>query len=344
MPPVGQNLTAGNGPARDLSAATPPLASAGKNFISEMPCSIRRRISLAVTAPGRNATARFGGRRDESVGATGRDDELRARAACVAQLLWRVHRAGADHRPRDSARDPLDRLQRRLGPQRDLEHRQTAGDQRLGERHGRLRVRYGDHRHDTGGAQKILEACRHRLDRDSVTPARRRQSPGCAAPAWRVVKIVAPVSALLTASRNRPKSSRPVPSSLPGGASATGARIELGTEDVEGVGTRVDSDHVAVLEARERATIGRLRRAVDGGGHLAGGAGHAPVGDERDPVTAALEHAERRRETVQLRHPVGPRALEAHDHDDVAVELVPRKRLEEALLVIEHAGGRLDDA
>ena len=38
-------------------------------------------------------------------------------------------------------------------------------------------------------------------------------------------------------------------------------------------------------------------------------------------VSAILQHAERRRQLVQLRHAVGARALEAHDGDEVAVEL-----------------------
>ena len=34
MPPVGQNTTCGNGPARDFKAGMPPAGTAGKNFIS----------------------------------------------------------------------------------------------------------------------------------------------------------------------------------------------------------------------------------------------------------------------------------------------------------------------
>ena len=65
----------------------------------------------------------------------------------------------------------------------------------------------------------------------------------------------------------------------------------------------------------------RLRRDVDRRRHLAGRARHAPVGDERDAVAAVLQHAEERRQLVQLRHAVGARALVADDGDEVAVEL-----------------------
>ena len=44
---------------------------------------------------------------------------------------------------------------------------------------------------------------------------------------------------------------------------------------------------------------------VDRRRHLAGRAGHAAVGDERDLVAAVLQHAERRRQLVQLGHAVG---------------------------------------
>ena len=49
--------------------------------------------------------------------------------------------------------------------------------------------------------------------------------------------------------------------------------------------------------------------------------GHAPVGDQRDLEAAVLQHAQHRRELVQFRHAVGLRPLEAHDGDEIAVEL-----------------------
>ena len=64
-------------------------------------------------------------------------------------------------------------------------------------------------------------------------------------------------------------------------------------------------DQVAVAHPRERAADGGLGRDVDGGRDLAGRAGHPAVGDERDPVAAVLQHAERRGQLVQLGHAVG---------------------------------------
>ena len=56
-------------------------------------------------------------------------------------------------------------------------------------------------------------------------------------------------------------------------------------------------------------------------GHLARGARHAAVGDQRHLAAAVLQHAQRRRQLVQLGHAVGLRALEADHGDEVAVEL-----------------------
>ena len=77
---------------------------------------------------------------------------------------------------------------------------------------------------------------------------------------------------------------------------------------------RIEPDDVAVAHARERPAGQRLGRDVDRGRHLAARARHAPVGDQRDLEAAVLQHAERRRQLVQLGHAVGARALEAHDH------------------------------
>ena len=81
----------------------------------------------------------------------------------------------------------------------------------------------------------------------------------------------------------------------------------------------------------------RLGRDVDRRRHLAAGARHAPVGDQRDAMAAVLEHAERRGQLVQLGHAVGARALEADHHDDVAVELAGLERREHLVLVGEAA-------
>ena len=94
---------------------------------------------------------------------------------------------------------------------------------------------------------------------------------------------------------------------------------------------------------------------MDGGRHLAGSAGHAPVGHQRHLETAILQHTERRCQAVQLRHAIGLRPLEADDGDEVAVELAVLERVLKLLLVVEHDcrcfdnmalrldGGNLDD-
>src|SRR3954466_15300768 len=56
IPPVGQNLSEGNGPAIDFRNATPPDASAGKNFSAVSPRSASFIASDTVLAPGRNGS------------------------------------------------------------------------------------------------------------------------------------------------------------------------------------------------------------------------------------------------------------------------------------------------
>jgi hypothetical protein len=81
------------------------------------------------------------------------------------------------------------------------------------------------------------------------------------------------------------------------------------------------------------ADVDRARR------HLAGGAGHAPVGDQRDLLAAVLQHAERRGQLVQLGHAVGARALEAHHGDEVALELAGLEGGEQRVLVCRTRAG-----
>jgi len=56
IPPVGQNLTAGNGAATALSQARPPDDSAGKNFSTLKPSSASVIASLTVAQPGSAGT------------------------------------------------------------------------------------------------------------------------------------------------------------------------------------------------------------------------------------------------------------------------------------------------
>src|SRR2546423_4229287 len=56
IPPVGQNLRSGNGAATDLSHATPPQASAGKNFSTLKPRPLSAIASDTVAQPGSTGT------------------------------------------------------------------------------------------------------------------------------------------------------------------------------------------------------------------------------------------------------------------------------------------------
>src|SRR5436305_14053620 len=55
-PPVGQNFRSGNGAATDLSHATPPQASAGKNFSTLNPREASVIASETVAQPGSTGT------------------------------------------------------------------------------------------------------------------------------------------------------------------------------------------------------------------------------------------------------------------------------------------------
>ena len=80
------------------------------------------------------------------------------------------------------------------------------------------------------------------------------------------------------------------------------------------------------------------------GRHLARRARHAAVGDEPYAKAPVLQHAERRREPVQLRHAVRARALIRHHDDHVAIELTGAKRGDHVFLRREHSRRRFDDA
>src|SRR5699024_5541863 len=66
-PPVGTNLTPGNGADIALMALAPPEASAGKNFTVSSPTARAAWISVAVTAPGSGSTPRSRHRATTSV-------------------------------------------------------------------------------------------------------------------------------------------------------------------------------------------------------------------------------------------------------------------------------------
>ena len=157
--------------------------------------------------------------------------------------------------------------------------------------------------------------------------------------------VAAPVSALETPARNGAKSSRPRPKALASGVEGRGVAVghALG-QDVQGPGLGVVADHVAVAQLGDQPAGGPLGGDMDRRRHLARCARHAPIGHQRDLVTPALHHRERRRQGMELGHPVGLGALESDDHDHVAIQLAGLEGRLHAVLVGEDARGRLDHA
>ena len=181
-----------------------------------------------------------------------------------------------------SAAIARDRLQRDRRAQGQLDDRQAAGDERAGERHG---VR-GSSRTTTGmtGA---------RSSRTQTCWARGASSVG----AGRGRKMLAPVSAGADGGAEAGEQLAAGAGPLHVVRRAAGrlaAARSASDSDLEQAGVGVDGDQVAVAHPGERAAERGLGRDVDGGRDLARRAGHAAVGDQRDPLAAVLQHAERR--------------------------------------------------
>ena len=81
---------------------------------------------------------------------------------------------------------------------------------------------------------------------------------------------------------------------------------------------------------------------MDGRRHLARGAAHAAVSDQRHFETLTLQDRQRRRELVQLGHAIGLRALPAHHANHVARQLARIESLVQFFLRIKHPGRRFD--
>ena len=77
--------------------------------------------------------------------------------------------------------------------------------------------------------------------------------------------------------------------------------------------------------------------------HLAGGTGHAPVGDQRYLEAAILQDAQIRREFVQFGHAIGLGPLEAHHGNEIALQLTGLEGLGEVDLGLENPRRGLDD-
>ena len=81
---------------------------------------------------------------------------------------------------------------------------------------------------------------------------------------------------------------------------------------------------------------------MDGGGHLAGCAGHAPVGDQRDLEPAILHHAQRWGQLMQFGHAVRLWPLEADDDDHVAFQFTRLEGAQHVVLRVEDGGRGFD--
>ena len=142
MPPVGTNFTPvwPNGPASAFNAFTPPNVSAGKNFRCFQPRSKARMISEGVTTPGNSGSSRRLRGSGNGFAQAGRDAELRARVHGLLDLVRRQQGARADGDLRDALADAPDGFRRAGGAERDFHDLQAAGQQRLGQRHGVVRL------------------------------------------------------------------------------------------------------------------------------------------------------------------------------------------------------------
>src|SRR3954447_3248089 len=90
MPPVGQNRRSGNGAATDFSHATPPQASAGKNFSTLNPREASAIASDTVAQPGRTGTEASASAAASSAGVPGLTRYFAPAAIAAAMSEMRV--------------------------------------------------------------------------------------------------------------------------------------------------------------------------------------------------------------------------------------------------------------
>ena len=148
IPPVGQNRAAGTG-----EWIAPQVGHSACGFRGE-----ELHVAIAVFQQGQD----FGDRGDArqvwqrgvahrcpQIGRTARGDEkLRARGECVFGLRGVDDGACAYHDLRHLGGDAFDRGHGGGGTQRQLDDRQSAVDERLGDRHRVVGIVHDDHRND----------------------------------------------------------------------------------------------------------------------------------------------------------------------------------------------------
>ena len=103
-------------------------------------------------------------------------------AGATVRVLGPDDRPGADHRVRDLGGDPGDRLQRRRGAQRHLDHREPALDEGAGERDGGLRVVQHDDGDDGREVEQVFGD--HAGSMSGRLCASRTAAPTRAGPGW----------------------------------------------------------------------------------------------------------------------------------------------------------------
>ena len=106
----------------------------------------------------------------------------------------------------------------------------------------------------------------------------------------------------------------------------------------------VQTDDVTFAQPGQRATAGRFRGQVDGGGNLARCAGQAAVGHQRHAAALVLQQAEQRGQRMQFRHAVRTRALIADDGDEILRQRAGGMQFVERARIVDDHGGRLDVA
>ena len=150
MPPVGQKRRPAKGAPTAFSQASPPAASAGKNFRTRYPCSAKTIASDTVCTPGRNG-------RPAALVAVTRPGVQPGLTANFAPSLLNLldlgsfqDRSGPYHRLGHLFGDGLQGCHGCCSAKRDLQDRQAALHQGPGERHGVGQPLDGQHRNDRG--------------------------------------------------------------------------------------------------------------------------------------------------------------------------------------------------
>ena len=134
IPPVGQNLKSGNGAATDFSHATPPDASAGKNFSTLNPRAESAIASDTVAQPGSTGTDASASAAASSAGVPGLTRYLAPAAMAAAMSETRVTVPTPTVQSGTCAAIALIASSAAL-VQRHLDHRQPACNEGARERH-----------------------------------------------------------------------------------------------------------------------------------------------------------------------------------------------------------------